>query len=465
MNGEVSRQTSSAMVLGKALCIVALVFAAGDLWPSISIGFTFRFSQVCMLLALVLCPVAFYRTPIRTFPGWLWLYAFGLWVVACLPFSLYEERSLGYAVWAVTDVLIIFTFVQYFRTETDLMRLMRYFLMSFVILAAMGILQFALALLGRPVLVVQWWIPGIFPRINAISYEPSYYATYTLIGWVTSLYLLEKRAYIPSRRLQCTCAIATTAALMLATSRLGWAMMIGWIVLRAAIRVCRALGRGRIRRRAIISIIVSVPLLGASFLLLAVLFPRWLQIIREASFLLSGLGVLGLSAHSSAPREGDFIMTLRSFMAHPLIGTGIGALPAEIGAARGAPVATLAQAKFQEGMSIFAEILATTGILGGVLIAGFGTATVRACRRAKAQFAGWHLTILAALSWGMIWLLVALQFSQNFLRLWIFFMLAVLLCCALAEQDSATPKLAACNSPERQIESSSPDHPGWQPDN
>ncbi|HVY81111.1 MAG TPA: O-antigen ligase family protein [Steroidobacteraceae bacterium] len=426
-----------------SLCFLAMLFASGDIWPSVTLGFNFRFSQVCLFAALALCPVLVYRMGVRTFPGWAWLYGFALWLFATLPHSLFITRSIGYTFWAVTDILLVFVFVQTFRTEPALVRLIRYVLITYTCVAVFGLVQFALGLLGIDLLITQWWIPGVLPRINGISYEPSYFATYLLGGWVLANYLLERRAPLPNRKLIKLCAVTTTAALLLATSRLGWGMMLLWLVFRFAKRALLTLAGRRMRPRTAGLIVASPLLLGVLLLAVTPVLPRVVQTASEVSFLLSGLGMFGEPAHSAVTREGDVRATWRAFTAHPFTGTGIGAVPVEIAAARFRPVRTLEDAKPNEGMSIFVELLAGTGIVGTALFAGFGVAVANACRRALAELPPWRAEILRGVAWSVLWVVLALQFSQNILRIWLFIAIAVLLCCLTADN----PRRARYSAP------------------
>ena len=62
-------------------------------------------------------------------------------------------------------------------------------------------IQFALPVLGLGApLVKQWWIPGFLPRVNGFSYEPSYLATYLLIGFVFASSLRRARSALLSSK-------------------------------------------------------------------------------------------------------------------------------------------------------------------------------------------------------------------------------------------------------------------------
>jgi O-Antigen ligase len=426
----------AALPVGHLLCFFALLFASGDIWPVFNLGFTFRFAQLCLLLSLALTPAAGF-TNVRLFPGWYFLCLFILWITICLPFSLYLERSLGYVFWAITDVLAIFIFVQFFKTESALLKLIRYFLFCFTAIAAFGLMQFILGVAGVHILITQWWIQDVLPRINGLSYEPSYFSTYLLPGWVFSLYLLEKRATTPHRRQLWICAITTTFALLLCSSRMGWLMMLLWLVLRAVAFAYRIGMRGAVRWRTIFVCLLAPVALAAVVGLATASSRDLLGRLDNLSFLANGLGISGGSSHSNEGRTIDMGATWQAFLDYPLLGTGIGAVPVDIASQHGGAVVSLDSAKDYEGMSIFIEILASTGLIGGVLLAAFAICVVSECKLKMRTFDPWRRLVLGGLCWAVLWLLLVLQFNQNFLRIYVFLDLAVLICCLTASSNSA----------------------------
>jgi O-antigen ligase len=419
-----------------------MVFASGDIWPVVTIGFTFRFSQLCALLALLLIAAGAPDMSIRRFPGALWLYAFVTWIFIMLPFSLYIERSAAYALWTLMDVLMIATFVQYFGTARRLPTLIHLFVLSFVILAIFGCVQFAAGLAGIDLFVRQWWVPGRLARINGISYEPSYYATYLIVGWVLSCYLLEKGALAGHRRLLRVCAFTSTVALLLSSSRLGWLLMSLWVLTRAALFVYRTLFRGKLSYRSANRIGVAVTLLAMCGVLIPLFAEPILDSAENLTFLLSGLGVSGQAAHSTEDREHSLEFTVQAFLAHPLIGSGIGAVSVEIAAQNGAMVSSIEDAKKYDGFSLFTELLASTGVVGTAFLVMFVVALSKRIKVLSSQVSEFHRYLLRGLAWSMVWIVIAMQFNQNFLRLYIFVDLSVLLTCMVALTPTASRFLA-----------------------
>jgi hypothetical protein len=413
--------------LAAYLCMAALVFASGDNWPVITIGFTFRFSQLLVFLAAILLLPTIFRRGVLTFPGISWASAWVFWSVLTLPLSLFFARSAGYTVWLMSNVLIIFVFVQAFRTSNEAYLLLRIYLWSFILLSCFGALQFVLGIMGFSLLTTLWWIPEVLPRVNGLSYEPSYYATYLLPGWVSAAYLLESRCALLSRSLLRWTAFCTTGALLLSTSRMGWLLMIAWVVFRLVRRwLLMAAGSGASRR--------ALGWTSASALCFFALMatPLGSKAAKAASdalgsvaFLLSGVGLFGAAAHSVEQRFQEFLSTWNAFVNNPWIGTGMGAVSVEVGAQAGNAIVTIADARANEGMSILLELLASIGIVGMVLVAGFVLAVLHSAVVGARNSDHQHRQLFWALGWGIVWMLVILQFNQNFLRVYLWMDVAV----------------------------------------
>ena len=425
----------AALATGRGLCAIALLFASGDVWPVFKIGFTFRLAQFCVFAAAFLLLSARDR-PIRVFPGLTGLYGFCAWIALTLPLSLFLERSVAYVVWAISDALIVFAFVQYFRSTTEVLSLIRWSMLAYIAVSLFGLLQFALYAHGINLFVTEWWIKGRVARINGISYEPSYYATYLIAGWVASFYLIERRATVPSRRLQWLCLSSTTVALLLSSSRMGYVMMVVWIVFRAALRLLRALIRGLFGRSSLRFALGT----GAAAVMLAAMAVRYrarlLTLAAALPFLFSGLGVLGHSSHSAGVRIEGLDRTWRAFLHYPVLGTGIGALPVAIAAQTGRGIYNLREAKKSEGMSIAAEMIAETGLVGAALVIAVVVSVMRAYYQVRSRAQSWHRLLLSAQAWGLGWMLLMLQMNQNFLRIYIFVDLAVLTCTIMLREPS-----------------------------
>lgn len=411
------------------LALASLLFASGDIWPVLTIGFNFRLSQLLMMLSFVLLLPSMARNGVAGFPGISWICGWVVWCFITLPFSLFPTRSVGYLFWLMTNVLSIFLLTQLFRTPGDVQKLLKAYLASFVALALFGVAQFALGVLGIGVLTTQWWIEGVLPRVNGLSYEPSYYATYLLPGWVTVAYLLEKGTTLLSRRFLLLVLASTTVALMLSTSRMGWLCMGAWLGFRAIAAMLRFLAGDPVSRKVIASIALAVIICAAALLTPAgsSLVAGASDIFSTLSFLLAGLGLMDGSDHSSSERIQGFVMTWQAFLNHPWVGAGLGAVSVEIGAMSGREIASLEDAKLNEGMSVALELLASVGVTGTFLVLIFAACVVRTAVKVVSCSDNAHRQLVLGLGWGLLWLVLILQFNQNFLRLYLWLDTAVLI--------------------------------------
>jgi hypothetical protein len=290
----------------------------------------------------------------------------------------------------------------------------------FLTIGSFGLLQLLLGLLHLPApLVQQWLIPGVWPRINGFSYEPSYFSSYMLMGWVFASWLMEKRNYVLGRRLTQATFAVSTLVMLLSTSRLGWAMMVVWGV-GYAVRRFRSTGPWRFSPSLLI---------GSLCFLMAITL--WVarspdKIERDLAFFAAGTGVYGTAAHSVRDRERSFGNTLAVFEKSPFVGYSLGGVATAIGVMQGKLVSGNADAKHNEGGSVFIEVLAASGVIGivpflfylGVLI----TKPLIVSRRVGGETGG----VLSGLVWALCMELLILQFNQNILRAYLWFQIGVL---------------------------------------
>ena len=68
----------------------------------------------------------------------------------------------------------------------------------------------------------------------------------------------------------------------------------------------------------------------------------------------------------------------------------------------GGAVYTIKEAKNYQGMSIFPELIASTGIVGGLLMLGFMLALTRSYDRAVRKANAWQRALLSASAWAVI---------------------------------------------------------------
>jgi O-antigen ligase len=353
-------------------------------------------------------------------------------MVAFVPHGDLVVRSAGYVFWLLFNAAVVLAAVQLFRTAPQLESVLRAYLYSFLFVALFGVVQFVMPILGLGApLVRQWWFPGVIARVNGFSYEPSYFATYLLLGWTLAVVLLERRSSLMPRRRLLGILVAITLAMLLSSSRMGWLLMLLWCARYPALFAARML-RGRVnlrhaRRGAALGV-------AAAALSAAIVTTVGIESLR---FLGEGVGVAGTSSNSVSQRSSEMADVLRVFGRSPIIGYSLGGVAPAIARLRGGSAETLAAAKESEGMNIFAEVLAASGIVGVIPFALYVALLIVApTRRARRVRDPELRTLLVGMTAALAMELLILQFNQNILRLYLWLHIS-LLCALYAAARSA----------------------------
>ncbi|MFU2074254.1 hypothetical protein, partial [Gallibacterium anatis] len=144
--------------------------------------------------------------------------------------------------------------------------------------------------------------------------------------------------------------------------------------------------------------------------------------LEKILFLLNGTGLFGTSSHSASMRGSDALYTLETFLNSPFIGYSLGGVATAIAEIQGIVVNSQAEAKLYEGMNIFLEILAASGIFGFLFFILWLKRLFKVskkvsyiCKEDTISF------IILALRFSLIGELMLLMFNQNILRpyLWV----------------------------------------------
>ena len=392
--------------------ILIVLTSSFDIFLVIEAGANFRIGQFS---AVMLIGLAIVRTIQRSDIPTLGLTPLLAWLavqIVFIPTTTFWPKSAGYCCWLALNIGLVFSFVQLFSGNgRALHSLLRWYLYSFGIIAACGLVQFALPLVGLPApLVTQWWVRDRIPRLNGFSYEPSYYAAYLLIGFVLcgSLRHSDFRLLAPGRIRALRGLIGFS--IVLSSSRLGISFLLLDVLLRGRIRSWRAVAR--------------FSLASATIAAAVVLFARTRP--EAAIMLLAGTGIYGTAAHSVVERANSFADTLTVFAQHPFIGRSLGGVSSGIAELHGVKIRSFQDSKPYEGMAIFAEALAGSGVFGVVPFVVFLIVIIKkpleAARRSSPEYA----ILLRALTRSLVFELAVLQFNQNILRPYLWVHLAVL---------------------------------------
>jgi hypothetical protein len=428
----------------------ALVFASliiltssFDIFLVFEVGGTFRFGQ---LLAPLLAAFAViraisggYTSTLGALPVFTWL----LVQLIFFPITDFWPKSLGYCFWLLLDLSLLFSFVQLFSDNREaLITLLQCYLYSFGAIAAFGIIQFLLPLAGLPApLVVEWFLPGSVARVNGFSYEPSYYASYLLIGFV--LVSALRRSQIRPLSLKAMNAIywLTAAAIVLSSSRIGIAFLLLDVMSYQAKKLILALQNPKtllftpIRLKAVLPTAIFLCLMGTGIFAAHRIVDQNPEIVP---ILAAGTGIYGTAAHSVVVRQGSFSDTLTIFAQNPLIGRSIGGVSSAIAELHGYTVTSFQDSKPFEGMSIFAEALAGSGIIGIIPFIIFLVLTIYKPLKLAGSSSPFYSAWLRALVRALIFELAILQFNQNILRPYLWIHIAILATAYSAARSSSS---------------------------
>ncbi|MFC2144939.1 O-antigen ligase family protein [Actinomycetota bacterium] len=280
-------------------------------------------------------------------------------------------------------------------------------------------------LIGKRTLYLRQWLYHDYnlARINGFSFEPSYFATYMLIGcfiwfilWIRNNDFIKYRGIILS-----TLGIV----LFLSSSRIGW---IG-IIFIIAYGVVEFFGHFFIHKK-----FTKQNLKFFIYFLMGVLFVAAALIYistnpERFNFLFQGTGLFNTADASYSMRFDRTIKTIEVFIDKPvniILGVGPGGAGAYMVANPekfNIYASGFAKLWSTEPNAIGAELLASVGVVGFMIFAWF---IINIFKRL------WNLyrnnilvskyrTICLALFWGLVIELLILQLNQNYLRpyLWL----------------------------------------------
>lgn len=145
-----------------------------------------------------------------------------------------------------------------------------------------------------------------------------------------------------------------------------------------------------------------------------------------ALMFLNGTGISDTSAHSVIQREDALGETFAVFLQHPLLGRSLGGVSSAIADLQGERIQSFEASKDFEGMSVFAEALAASGVIGIIPFVWFLIATfVKPLRLARVA-GPFYSPLLYALVRSLLFAWMILQFNQNMLRPYLWTHLAIL---------------------------------------
>lgn len=442
------RVSSSLNGIAVAAAIVIMLTSSFDIFLVVNAGGNFRLCQILALILLVIAGLRFAagaRAPaLGVVPLCVWL----AFQILFIPASDFWPKSFGYCLWLMLNIATVFSFVQLFSDNLQsLITILRWYAYSFGVIAVFGFVQFTLPLLGYGgMFVTEWWVPNRLARVNGFTYEPSYFATYLVIGLVFIGSLRRARSnLLPTGVLSALYWLAA-GGIVISSSRIGIAFMFLDISLGYFgpwLSFLRNLSEMRITKRtlrALIPSLVWMGLIGALGIGASDLMERSPTTVL---MFLAGTGIADTAAHSVTQREGSLQDTVTVFLRNPFIGKTLGGVSSAIGELHGETVESFEASKPFEGMNVFAEALAGSGIIGIIPFVWFLVVTVRKPLRLSRLSTPFYSVLLRALVRSLVFGWAILQFNQNMLRPYLWVHIAILVTVYGAALQSARAGVTA----------------------
>lgn len=360
-------------------------------------------------------------------------------VVASVPASLDPTKTAGYATWAVFDVAVFLVGLPLsFRMYPSLgMRAVGVHLLTAVVVCEIAFGELAALFDGGPRPPSAFVGTVMFPRLQALFYEPAYLAFFLLTPVAVALtWRLAEDGW--PRRALIVVTILSSATIILSTSRSGWIALVTVYAVAAFVAARRSLRRRWVVREAAL-------LLAASGLLAAVTMGTWVMAKTDGDPA-DRAGALGefalqLASFGSGNGTGDDVglrtswsaLGIRVWSEHPIFGVGIGGFGGYV--VHQGYVPAIPDPSRIVVPDVWVELLAETGIVGaGAAFALVLWTAITALRRAAPPLVvGYGVALLVVC-------FVSLPFNSTFVRLdlWLVLGLATALCSPLAHRASST---------------------------
>lgn len=429
------------------LASLTILTSSFDIFLAVQVGGTYRLCQIAAAFLFVIAVLKVRRSGVIPVLGAVPLIIWSMFQVFFMSVSAFWPKSLAYCVWLTLNLGMMFSFVQLFGSNPRLLSIvLRFYAVSFALVGMFGVFQVVLPLIGLPApLVEQWWIAGRLARANGFSYEPSYFATYLLLGVVFTGSLRRAPSSVLSNRKLVVIYWICVAGIVASSSRMGIVMLLLDFVLQGAspwLTFIRQLFQRRIVFKTARALIPSLALLGV-FSLLTLQTIRFLESDPLIALMfLNGTGLSNTAAHSVIQREGALDDTLEVFMEHPVIGQSLGGVSIAIAGLHGESITSFEASKEFEGMNVFAEALAASGVVGIIPFVAFLCATIWRPLKQATLSNPFYRDLLRSLVRSLLFGWMALQFNQNMLRPYLWVHIALLACVYNAARLNAPAEAA-----------------------
>jgi len=232
-------------------------------------------------------------------------------------------NAVGYDLWLLFDCIQVLTFTYFLSKQETIYTIIRKYIICFDALAVVGFVQFALQFVGINFFVTQY---NDLHRSNGFSFEPSFYATYMIMGSIICLYLLERRNYMcMKRRNLMISTVMNVGAVVISTSRMGLLVLLIYIVYRGIMCLRIYIHKRASVIRILFTLMPIMVGIGLILFIIAVEFQ-----VPFVMHYLSGLGIGGTASHSTDARTAGFKDTWTLFLDSPFMGCSLGGIDAGI---------------------------------------------------------------------------------------------------------------------------------------
>jgi hypothetical protein len=387
-------------------------------------GYNFRVSMLFLVipfLAYIVSVIVTKRVPVPLGAKALLIWA--LLILFFIPNSIYIRNGVLYGFWLIFYIIQVFTMLYFFDTERKIDKLIKLYIYSFLFVSVFGLYQFISPMFGlAPVFVTQWWMPDQLARINAFSYEPSYFATYMIPGWILCYQMVKHKVdgIIPLKRVKWIFVIITVC-LILSSSRMGWIIMIVWL-LQIPFKLIYGIVRTKVRHSQLKQFVVLL-VSSAAVIAASVMINRYYV---DLTMFLDGLGIAGGATHSSGARIDYLRLTVEAFTETPFIGRSLGGITPALATLQNLPIGEDIN-KITSGMFLAAELLVASGLFAFIpLLVYLFEIVFKPLKLANKITDPKYAGLLKAFGWGIVFQFMIMQFNHNILRPYFWLQVSIL---------------------------------------
>jgi len=258
-------------------------------------------------------------------------------------------------------LLIFFVFIialtQYIRDLYHFQKILILYINSFTFIGVYGLIQWCLTVAGIDAYILFFFNSGI-PRLHGFSYEPSYFSTYLFVPWSFHFLLFFSNLQSFKKKVLNTFSLLIlTIVLFMSFSRMGILAMILLAISQAIYAFKRVVFYQKIKMRELLFICFFVILIFIIFIYALFNYNKFISIFE-------GLPILSRYWHSATIRMADFNNTWMIFVKSPVVGYSLGGIAPAIAHLKGYTHITQELVKNTEGMCVFLEVLAASGVIG-----------------------------------------------------------------------------------------------------